>query len=169
MGGAVCWDAHWDGGREGRQPLQLRSPSQQPSPGTERSLCSLPLKGKKNTSAWQISPKMYFSKAPDCLPSLQLQGSPRELGRGGFGVTLGDRERRWGKRGPVLPSCLCSQTLSPRRAQLEKVLQLRRQSSPVLQERGTEAERSGYLQVTDEEHWPVPEELPDYSICFVPT
>lgn len=133
-------------------------------PGTERSLCSLPLKGKRNTSAWQISPKMYFSKAPDCLPSLQLQGSPRELGRGRFGVTLGDRERRWGKRGPILPSCLCSQTLSHRRAQLERVLRLWRQFTPVLQERETEAERSGtvtFRSHCNEEHWPVAEELPD--------
>lgn len=101
-------------------------------PGTERSLCSLPLKAKRNTYAWQISPKMYFSKAPDCLPSLQLQGSPRELGRGSFGVTLGDRERRWG-RGAVLPSCLCSQTSSHRRAQLGRVSGLGRQPSLVLQ------------------------------------
>lgn len=112
-----------EGGRVDSPPARTAAvPFPAACPGTERSLCSLPLKGKRNTYAWQISPKMYFSKASDCLPGLQLQGSPREPGRGSFGVTLGDRERRWRKRGPpVLPSCLCSQTSSHRRAQLERV------------------------------------------------
>lgn len=112
--------------------------------GTERSLCSLPLKGKRNTYAWQISPKMYFSKAPDCLPSLQLQGSPRELGRGGFGVTLGDRERRWGKRGCLAFLPLLSDSQSQKGTAGES-LSVRETVHPCVIERETEAEQSGMV------------------------
>lgn len=109
-------------------------------PGTERSLCSLPLKAKRNTYAWQISPKMYFSKAPDCLPSLQLQGSPRELGRGSFGVTLGDREEV-GKRGHLAFLPLLSDFQSQKGTAGEG-LGVRETTQPCITERETEAERS---------------------------
>lgn len=109
-------------------------------PGTERSLCSLPLKAKRNTYAWQISPKMYFSKAPDCLPSLQLQGSPRELGRGSFGVTLGEGEEVW-KRGRLAFLPLLSDFQSQKGTAGEG-LGVRETTYPCITERETEAERS---------------------------
>lgn len=99
---------------------------------------------------------MYFSKAPDCLPSLQLQGSPRELGRGGFGVTLGDRERRWGKRGLLAFLPLLSDSQS-QRGTAGKGLAVSETIHPCTTERETEAERCGtvtFRSYYNEEHRP---------------
>lgn len=58
----------------------------------ECALCSFLLKGRRNTYAWQISPKMYFSKTPDCLASSAAAGKfQREIGKG-VG-RKGERER----------------------------------------------------------------------------
>lgn len=83
---------------------------------------------------------MYFSKAPDCLPSLQLQGSPRELGRGSFGVTLGDREEVE-KRGRLAFLPLLSDFQSQKGTAGEG-LGVRETTQPCITERETEAERS---------------------------
>lgn len=153
----MCWDAYRGGGREeGSTARTAAVPFPAACLGTERSLCSLPLKGKRNTYAWQISPKMYFSKAPDCLPSLQLQGSPRELGRGGFGVTLGDRERRWGKKGCLAFLPLLSDSQSQKGTAGES-LAVSETDHPCITERETEAEQSGmvtFRSYCSERHWP---------------
>lgn len=66
----------------------------------------------------KLAQKCISLKHPIVSPGLQLQGSSRERGGGGFGVTLGDRERRWGKRGHLAFPPLLSESHSDKRAQL---------------------------------------------------
>lgn len=70
------------GERRVAQAVQLQGCSQQGRALGECALCSLPLKGKRNTYAWQISPKMYFSKTPDCLASSAAAGKFQREKRG---------------------------------------------------------------------------------------
>lgn len=77
----------WGGGsRDERGRRVVGRTAAGPSPaarlGAERPLCSPPLKGKRNTYAWQISPKMYFSKTPNCLPRPAAAGKFQGAGEG---------------------------------------------------------------------------------------
>lgn len=129
----------------GSRPGTAAVPSPAACPGAERPLCSLPLKGKRNTYAWQISPKMYFSKTPNCLTRPAAAGKFQGAGGGGvFGVTLRDRERWWGERGHRSFPPLLSESHSRRRAQLGRA----RGSGkpPPVVERETEAQRGGWWQ-----------------------
>ena len=82
--------AAWRGARRdeggGSRPGTAAVPSLAACTGAERPLCSPPLKGKRNTYAWQISPKMYFSKTPNCLTRPAAAGKFQGAGEG---VSLG--------------------------------------------------------------------------------
>lgn len=70
---------------------------------------------------------MYFSKTPNCLTRPAAAGKFQGAGGGGgFGVTLGDRERRWGKRGHLAFPPLLSESHGCRRAQVGRALGSRR-------------------------------------------
>lgn len=88
-------------------------------------------------------------------------------------MTLGDMERRWGKRGRLAFLPLLSDSQSQKGTAGEG-LAVRETIHPCITERETEAERSGaitFRSCCTEEHWPVAEEVPrnTHSICFVLT
>lgn len=80
VSGVVGRSQGW--GEEGRGPSTAAVPSPAACLGAERPLCSPPLKGKRNTYAWQISPKMYFSKTPNCLTRPAAAGKFQGDGEG---------------------------------------------------------------------------------------
>lgn len=140
---AAWWGARGDeGGRRVSAPYSC-GPLPRACPGAERPLCSPPLKGKRNTYAWQISPKMYFSKTPNCLTRPAAAGKFQGAGGGGvFGVTLRDRERWWGERDHLSFLPLLSESHGGTAGEGPSV----REPPPRATERETEARAGGWWQ-----------------------